>query len=51
MGGGKTYYLHLKAASKYTIFLVQMCIALTIKRDVALSAFACRSAQEMQKQI
>ena len=32
-------------------FLVQMCIALTIKRDVALSAFVYRSAQEMQKQI
>ena len=31
----KTYFLHLKAASKYTIFLVQMCIALNIKRGVA----------------
>ena len=28
-----------------------MCIALTIKRGVALSAFACWSAQETQKQI
>ena len=28
-----------------------MCISLTIKRDGALSAFACRSAQEMQRQI
>ena len=28
-----------------------MCISLTLKRDGALSAFACRSAQEMQRQI